>query len=89
MRFTWDPRKAASNFRKHGVTFEEAATAFGDPLALFIQDGAHEDRMLIVGLTSQRRLMVVVHEEASDEEIRIISTRRPTPHERRRCEEGT
>ena len=44
--------------------FEEAATAFGDPLALFIQDGAHEDRMLIVGLTSQQRLMVVVHEEA-------------------------
>jgi uncharacterized DUF497 family protein len=88
MRFAWDPQKAARNVRKHGVTFEEAATAFGDPLAFVVTDTLHSDRMLIVGETVTARLLVVVFVETSNEVVRIISARRATKHERRRYESG-
>ena len=51
MNFTWNSRKAAPNAKKHGVTFENAATVFADPLALAIQDEAHEERTLLLGLS--------------------------------------
>ena len=89
MDFTWDPRKAASNTRKHGVTFEEAATVFADPLALAIKDEAHEERTLLLGLSEQLRMLLVVHVELDDDTIRLISARRATSHERRRYEEGS
>lgn len=88
MYFTWDPRKAASNARKHGVAFEEAATVFADPLALAIQDEGHEERTLLLGMSERLRVLLVVHVELDDDTIRLVSARRATSHERRRYEEG-
>jgi uncharacterized protein len=88
VNFTWDSRKAASNAKKHGVTFEEASTVFADPLALAIQDEAHAERTLLLGLSGRLRVLLVVHVELGDDSIRLISARRATSHERRRYEEG-
>jgi len=89
--FEWDPRKAEENDDKHGVSFEEAATVFGDPLSLTIADPRHstdEDRFVIIGASlPQRRLLVVVHTERKGR-IRIISARVATPRERKTYEEG-
>ena len=63
-------------------------TVFADPLALSITDEAHADRMLLVGLSSQQRILVAVFMEFGEDSIRIISARRATSHERRRYEEG-
>lgn len=88
MNFAWDSRKASSNQRKHGVSFEEAATVFGDPLALMIEDAIDPERTLLLGVSDRMRLLLVVHMEMSDETIRLISARRATAHERRRYEEN-
>lgn len=88
MRFCWDPAKAASNARKHGVGFEEAVTVFGDPLALIVEDTIHPERWLIVGRSLAERVLVTVFAESAEDEVRIISARRATMHERRRYEEG-
>jgi len=88
VRFDWDPDKAATNARKHGVTFEEAATVFADPLALAVQDELHGERVVLLGLSERSRLLLVVHVEQEDDIIRLISARRATSHERRRYEEG-
>jgi len=91
LRFSWDPRKAASNLRKHGVSFEDAVTAFGDPLSLTIPDPVHsesQDRFVLLGLSSNSRLLVVVHAERGDDDIRIISARLATRRERNQYEEG-
>jgi len=89
VRFTWDPRKAASNVRKHGVTFEEAASVFADPLALAIGDAVDPGRTLLIGLSERMRILGAVYAELDEDTIRIISARRATSHERRRYEEGT
>jgi uncharacterized protein len=63
----WDPVKARTNRRKHGVTFEEAATVFTDPFSSTIPDPLHsetEDRFIIIGQSIQRRLLVVMHTDA-------------------------
>lgn len=89
LRFGWDPRKAAANRRKHRVSFEEAATAFGDRLSVTIRDPDHstnEDRFILVGLSEADRLLVVSHVERGDE-IRLISARLATRRERRVYEE--
>jgi uncharacterized DUF497 family protein len=89
LRFTWDQRKAAANARKHGVTFREASTAFADPLSITIPDPEHslgERRFVLIGLSHQRRLLVVAHTERSDT-IRIINARPATRHERQTYEE--
>ena len=60
--FEWDPFKADSNARKHGVTFDEASTVFGDPLSLLMRDPDHslwEDRYLVLGMSNRQRLLVV------------------------------
>ncbi len=88
MNFTWDPSKAASNRKKHGVSFEEAATVFGDPLALAVEDAVEPERTLLLGMSERLRVLVVVHVELADGTIRLISARRATSHERRRYEEG-
>ena len=68
MIFAWDPRKAASNAKKHGVTFEEAVTAVLDPLALRVPDDAHGDkRELLIGRSSKRRTLFVVLVEVRDD----------------------
>ncbi len=87
MDFIWDDRKAASNLKKHGVSFDEATTVFADPLALAIDDVLDSDRTLLLGMSNRQRLLLVVHVELDDSTIRIISARRATSHERRRYEE--
>jgi uncharacterized DUF497 family protein len=85
MRFEWDPRKAESNFRKHGVSFREAATVFGDPLSWTFPDPDHsdeEDRCLTLGTSQLGKLLVISHTER-DDSIRIISARKTTRKERR------
>ena len=87
--FDWEPRKAASNQRKHGVSFEEAAEVFDDPLALYVADLDHaEIRLVIIGSSSRGRLLYVVSVELEGDEIRIVSARRATRNERLRYEEG-
>jgi uncharacterized DUF497 family protein len=93
LRFEWDPRKARANLRKHGVTFEEAATAFEDPLSMTIPDSDHsvgEERFVLMGRTAQGRLMVVAFVEADPDIpiIRPISARLADRGERRDYEEG-
>lgn len=86
----WDNQKAKRNLSKHKVSFEEAATIFGDTLSLTIEDPLHsddEERFVAIGESSQQRLLVVVHTERGDN-IRIISARLATPHERKTYEEG-
>lgn len=89
--FEWDPRKAAANRRKHGVSFEEAIAVFGDPLARIFDDpdrSATEPRELIVGHGIRRRLLVAAFVQRGDR-IRIVSVRRATRRERLNHEEGT
>jgi uncharacterized DUF497 family protein len=89
LRFLWDRDKAATNLRKHGVAFDEAATAFGDPLSITIPDPEHsvgEQRWLLLGQSAAGRLLVVAHTEHRDE-IRIISARPATRRERQDYEE--
>ena len=90
LTFEWDAAKAATNRRKHGVSFEEAATVFLDPHARVFDDpdgGGNELRFLLVGLSAVRRTIVVVHVERG-EILRIISAREATRHERRNLEGG-
>ncbi len=90
LAFEWDPRKAALNLAKHKVSFDEAVTAFGDPLGQIIDDPRHsadEERFVLLGRSGRRRLLVVMFTERG-EAIRLISARRATPRERRGHEEG-
>jgi uncharacterized DUF497 family protein len=89
LRFTWDPHKARLNERRHRISFEEATTAFLDPLSLTIPDLIHavgEERFVLIGQSDRGKLVVVIHVERGDE-IRLISARRAMPHERRAYEE--
>jgi uncharacterized DUF497 family protein len=89
MNFTWDPKKAIANLRKHRVAFEEAATAFYDPLALIVTDDNHGDRAILIGESISLQILLVVFLEIDSHGIRIISARRATAHERKRYEEGS
>ena len=89
MRFTWDRHKERRNIKKHGVSFKEASTVFGDPLAGTIAGPDHsfdEERFVTIGLSATGRLLVVAHTEETDDNIRIISAREPTSQERKRYE---
>ena len=90
MRFEWDPEKAASNLAKHGVSFEEARTVFGDPLATTVPDPSHsvgEERRLTTGMSRQGRVLIIWHTDQGFM-VRIIGARRATPNERRTYESG-
>lgn len=90
MRFEWDPEKAKSNLRKHGVAFEEATTVFTDALSLTGQDPDHsqeEERLVTFGRASSGRILVVAYTERG-EWIRLISARVVTRVERKLYEEG-
>lgn len=93
LRFEWEPRKAAANLRKHGVSFIEAQTVFSDEHGLIIDDPEHshqEERFILLGQSAGSRTLVVVHcYRADDLVIRIVSARRADRIERRRYEEGT
>jgi len=87
--FEWDPKKAESNARKHAVTFDEASTVFGDPLALLMPDPDHsvsEERYLVLGVSNRQRPLVVAFAERPPR-TRLISARRVTRGERRRYED--
>jgi uncharacterized DUF497 family protein len=87
--FEWDRKKAESNARKHGVTFDEASTVFGDPLSLLMPDPDHsfgEERYLLLGMSNRRRLVVVAFAERPPR-TRLISARRATKEEQRRYEQ--
>lgn len=90
LRFEWDPRKAAANVRKHGVSFEEARTVFYDENALLRPDEEHsaeEDRFLLLGLSGRLRTLVVCHcHRQADEVIRLISARKANAVERQQYE---
>lgn len=91
MEFEWDPNKAAGNLRKHEVSFEEAATVFGDTLSIIVVDPDHsvqEDRYLVIGTSARLRLLIVSFAERGDR-IRIISARKLTRSERKAYEEET
>lgn len=88
VRFTWDPRKAAANARKHGVTFVEAVTIFADPLARIVEDAVHVERTLIIGESAAQRILVTVFVELDEHETRIISAPKATRAERRIYESG-
>ena len=89
MEFEWDPQKAAANLAKHSVSFEDAATVFGDPFGRIVADPRHsslEERRVLLGISAEGRLLAVMYVERG-EAIRIISARRATRHERRDYEE--
>ena len=88
--FEWDPKKARLNFKIHGITFDEASTAFQDPLSDTIKDPLHsedEERFVLIGRSIAGRLLVIVHSERGDR-IRIISARLATNRERFKYEEN-
>ncbi|MBD2336402.1 BrnT family toxin [Calothrix sp. FACHB-156] len=90
MEFEWNPNKAVLNIEKHGVSFQEAATVFNDPLSMTFSDPAHsigENRYLIIGISGSGNLLIVAHTDRG-EKIRVISARKATPQERRFYEEG-
>ena len=90
MNFEWNSAKAAENERNHDVSFAEASTIFGDPLAITFQDPDHsegETRLLTFGLSASNRLLVVSHIERSGK-LRIISARQLTRQERKIYENG-
>jgi uncharacterized DUF497 family protein len=92
-RFEWDPVKAASNLRKHGVSFETATRVFSDPYALVDQDRIEEGerRWQAIGVVESSMMILVAHivrERDETETIRILSARRADRNERRRYEEA-
>ncbi len=89
MEFEWDPNKAVKNINKQGVSFNEAATVFGDPLSTTFPDPDHsiqEIRFIIIGLSKLGRVLVVAHTYIKNC-VRIISARKATRHERKYYEE--
>lgn len=90
LQFEWDPGKAESNLRKHGVSFQEAATTFGDPLSVTVPDPRHsqeEERYFLFGRSGRGRYLAVMHTERHSK-VRIVSARLMTAKERREYEDG-
>ena len=90
MNFEWDPKKAERNFKKHGVSFYEAATVFADPYSVTYNDPDHslaEHRFITVGTSRSGQLVIIAHTDRRNN-VRIISARKTTRHERRQYEEG-
>jgi len=88
--FEWDPNKAKKNMKIHGISFDEASTAFKDTLSLTIYDPLHsdeEDRFTAIGNSCKNRLLIIVH-TVRGIKIRIISARKATKKERKQYEEN-
>ena len=83
MEIEWDPEKADSNLKKHGVSFEEAATALLDPMALAQEDPASEGepRWVLIGMSAQMRILTVVYTLRRQDRVRLISARKATRKE--------
>lgn len=88
LKFTWNPAKAEKNLREHGVSFTEAATAFGDKFGRYRQDKDHWDRAILIAKSGEGRVLFVVHIELLDKDtIHIISARKASRAQRLRYEE--
>ena len=90
MEFEWDPHKSDINLKKHGVSFHEASTVFGDPMSITFNDPDHsigEHRLLTFGYSRMNQLLAVVHTERHGK-TRIVSARRATRQERKIYEDG-
>lgn len=88
MLFEWDPEKARLNLKKHGISFDEAATTFYDPFSATFDDPDHsedEDRLITVGVSNKNRLLIIAHTERGSA-VRIINERSATAHERKKHE---
>jgi uncharacterized DUF497 family protein len=83
----WDEKKAQTNIFKHGVSFEEAVTAFADPMAVDAPDRYMPGRFVLIGSSARSRIVFVIYEERTDN-IRLISARKASPTQRRQYEEG-
>jgi len=83
MEIEWDPKKAASNHKKHGVSFDEAATVLLDPEALSQPDGSSvaEERWLLMGMSAKARMITLVYALRGQDRIRLISARKATRKE--------
>ncbi len=91
MIYEWDPKKANANLRMHGISFEEAATVFLDPLAVTYPDPDHSDeefREITIGHSDRRRTIFLSHTKR-DDRTRIIGARKATPTERMQYEESS
>jgi uncharacterized DUF497 family protein len=85
MEFEWDPQKARTNIHVHGISFDEAASAFSDVLSFTYDDELHshtERRYATLGMSNQRRVLVIAH-TMRGERVRIISAREASPREKR------
>lgn len=90
MRFEWDEQKATSNLLKHGIDFDNAVGVFNDPMALTYPDPDHslgEIRLLTFGYSKDGKLLAVIHTERG-QNIRIVSARKVTRHERTTYEQS-
>jgi uncharacterized DUF497 family protein len=90
MKFEWNSQKADSNLKKHGVSFQEAASVFGDAHSITYYDPDHsarEHRFITVGMSQAGKVLMVAHTNRGDN-VRIISARKTTRKERRYYEEG-
>ena len=90
MKFEWDQQKADSNLKKHNVSFQEAASAFGDTFSITYPDPDHsvrEQRFITVGMSGSGKVLIIAHTDRGDN-IRIISARKAARKERRYYEEG-
>ncbi len=90
MQFAWDKRKAASNLKKHGISFAEAASVFGDPLSMTFPDPDHsedEERFITIGMSEGGQVLLFAHADRA-EAVRIISARKATRAERSYYEEN-
>ena len=91
MIYRWDPKKAASNLRKHGVSFDEARSVFTDPLAFTLPDPDHsvdEKRSITIGRSLRQRILFLAHADRGADHIRIISSRPATRTEAHAYEES-
>lgn len=89
-KFEWDDQNAASNVQKHGVSFDEAVSVFGNAMALTFSDTEHaevEKRSRTYGISNKERPLVVIHTERRNG-IRIISARKATRYEKGIYENG-
>ena len=89
LQFEWDDKKANINKRKHGISFEEATTAFADELSITIDDPLHsqdEDRLILIGQSKFMKILIIIHVEKKAN-IRIISARKATKKEQNFYEE--
>lgn len=92
LTFEWDPRKNTENLKKHRVGFDEALTAFADPLGRIREDPRHSDgelRLSLLGVSVRQRLLVIMFVERDEDRIRLISARRATRREQHDYEESS